>query len=68
MDIQFRLVLPLVTACVLGAASASAEETYTIVFKDQRIVPEVLHFPTGQKIKLIVDNQDPTPEEFEVIP
>ncbi len=65
MNIQFRLVLPLLAACVLGAAPASAQETYTIVFKDHRIVPDVLQVPSGQKIKLIVDNQDPTPEEFE---
>ena len=65
MTIRFRLVLPLLAACVLDAASASAQETYTVVFKDHRIVPDVLQVPWGQKIKLIVDNQDPTPEEFE---
>jgi len=65
VDIQIRLVLPLLAASVLGAAPASAQETYTIVFKNHRIVPDVLQVPSGQKIKLIVDNQDPTPEEFE---
>jgi hypothetical protein len=65
MKILFRLVLPLFSAWILGAAPASAQETYTVVFKDHRIVPDVLEVPSGRKIKLIVDNQDPTPEEFE---
>jgi hypothetical protein len=33
--------------------------------KDHRIVPQELQVPAGQKITLIVDNQDATPEEFE---
>jgi plastocyanin len=45
--------------------SALADESYTIVFKDHRIVPAELQVPAGQKITLIVDNQDATPEEFE---
>jgi len=63
--LRFPLVLALLAACVLAAAPAFAQETYTVVFKDHRIVPDVLQVPSGQKIKLIVDNQDPTPEEFE---
>jgi hypothetical protein len=49
----------------VGAAPASAQETYTIVIKDHRMNPAELEIPAGQKIKLLVDNQDPTPEEFE---
>ncbi|MGQ0578862.1 MAG: cupredoxin domain-containing protein [Betaproteobacteria bacterium] len=65
MSIQSRLALALFAACVLGVVPASAEEIYTVVFKDHRIVPDVLEVPAGKKIKLVVDNQDPTPEEFE---
>jgi hypothetical protein len=43
----------------------SAQETYTIVIKDHRMNPAELEVPAGKKIKLLVDNQDPTPEEFE---
>jgi hypothetical protein len=42
-----------------------AAEFYTIVIKDHRFSPETVTVPAGQKVKLIVDNQDPTPEEFE---
>jgi len=38
---------------------------YTIVIKDHKFAPEELTIPAGEKIKLRVDNQDPTPEEFE---
>lgn len=44
---------------------ALAEDTFTIVFKDHRIVPQELQVPAGRKITLIVDNQDATAEEFE---
>ena len=65
MILRFLLVLALLSACVLGVAPASAQETYTIVIKDNRMSPAELEVPAGMKIKLLVDNQDPTPEEFE---
>jgi heme/copper-type cytochrome/quinol oxidase subunit 2 len=52
-------------ALTLLAGTAFAEDTFTIAFKDHRIVPAELVVPAGKKIKLIVDNQDATPEEFE---
>ncbi|HEY2981701.1 MAG TPA: cupredoxin domain-containing protein [Anaerolineales bacterium] len=65
MTLRFHLVLALLAACALGAAPASAQETYTIVIKDHRISPAELEVPAGKKIKLLVDNQDPSAEEFE---
>jgi hypothetical protein len=63
--LRFPLALALLAACVLGAIPASAQETYTIVIKGNRMSPAELEVPAGKKIKLLVDNQDPTPEEFE---
>ena len=52
--------------CGLPAQSARAEGTgFTIVIKDHRFTPTELTVPAGQKIRLVVENQDPTPEEFE---
>lgn len=65
MILRFPLVLALFATFVLGAVPASAQETYTIVIKDHRMSPAELEVPAGKKIKLLVDNQDPTPEEFE---
>ncbi len=54
----------------LGFRSSFAQEadTYTLVIKNHQFEPSELQVPVGQKFKLIVDNQDPTPEEFESHP
>ena len=44
---------------------AATQEPYTIVLKDHKFEPAQLNVPSGQKIKIVIDNQDPTPEEFE---
>jgi plastocyanin len=49
-----------------GAAGASAAEPeVTLVIKNHRFEPAELKVKAGEKIKLIVHNQDGTPEEFE---
>ncbi len=65
MSLRIPLVLALLAAFAVGSAPAFAQDTYTIVIKDHRLIPPVLEVPAGKKIKLLVDNQDPTPEEFE---
>ena len=40
-------------------------EEFTIIIKDHLFTPAEVTIPAGKKVKLIVDNQDPTPEEFE---
>ena len=65
MVLRFPIVFVLFATFVLGTDSAFAQETYTIVIKDHRMSPTELVVPAGKKIKLLVDNQDPTPEEFE---
>lgn len=50
----------------LAAGSASAEEVEAkLVIRDHKFEPVELTVPAGKKIKLLVDNQDATPEEFE---
>src|SRR5262245_44253003 len=38
---------------------------FQIVIKDHRFTPTELAIPAGTKVRLVVVNQDPTPEEFE---
>ncbi len=38
---------------------------YELSIKDHRFYPESLEIPAGTKVKLLVKNQDATPEEFE---
>jgi plastocyanin len=50
----------------LGAGAASAAENeFNLVIKNHRFEPVELKVPAGARIKLVVQNQDPTPEEFE---
>lgn len=58
------LSLLVVACCLSGAASADPLE-YRLVIRNHRFEPIELKVPSGQKIRLLVENQDPTPEEFE---
>lgn len=58
------LPLTLALGYSLSAAPADLKE-FTLVIKDHRFQPERLEVPGDTRIKLIVDNQDTTPEEFE---
>jgi len=58
--------LALLAAGFAFSAQAFADTPeYTITIKNHRFEPEELRVPAGKKIKLIVVNEDPTPEEFE---
>ena len=53
-------------ALMAAPAPALAEtKEYTIVIKDHVFEPAEVRVPAGEKIRLIVLNQDITPEEFE---
>ena len=50
---------------LLPLFAQAADDVYTIQIKDHRFVPEKLTVPAGKKIKLLIENTDATPEEFE---
>ena len=52
-------------ALVLPLGVAAAPQDYAVIIKNHRFEPAEIIVPAGQKIKLVVDNQDATPEEFE---
>ena len=60
-----RLIAALLLGFACAVAFAADPVQFTLVIKNHRFVPAELKVPAGQKIKLVVDNQDPTPEEFE---
>ena len=45
--------------------SFSADLEVTLVIKDHHFVPAEIKVPADKKVKLIIDNQDATAEEFE---
>lgn len=59
---SFALTLALLSTS--GAVSA-AEPEVLLVIKGHRFEPSELKVPAGKRVKLVVHNQDPTPEEFE---
>ena len=57
------------TAALLIASPAFADDEapieYKLTIKDHKFEPTEIKAPAGKKLKLIVHNADPTPEEFE---
>lgn len=48
-----------------ASAASAEEEVYEVIIKDHRFVPAEVVLPSDKKVKLVVSNQDSTPEEFE---
>lgn len=55
----------LVLCLALGTQAALAAPLVELRIKDHLFFPETLEIPANTKIKLLVINEDPTPEEFE---
>ena len=58
-----KKLLSLLSLLCLSAWAADPE--FALVIRDHRFEPAEIRVPAGQKIKLVVHNQDATPEEFE---
>lgn len=56
-------LLALALGC-LPLLSMAADEI-AITIKDHKFAPAEVRVPAGQKVKLVIENQDATPEEFE---
>jgi len=59
------LAYSLVLSTLLSVSIAAHAEDYVLTLKSNQFSPKVLTIPAGQKIKITVKNQDPTPAEFE---
>jgi cupredoxin-like protein len=60
----FRWIAAVYWLLVVGAAGAD-DPSFKLTLRDHRFEPAELVVPAGQKLKLEVENQDATPEEFE---
>lgn len=65
LPVAIAATLTLALAAFVHPAALAAPPEYRLVIKDHRFTPTELEVPAGQKIRLVVENQDPTPEEFE---
>ena len=57
-----HLLLALV---LLPGLAFAADSEFSLVIRDHRFEPAELRVPASKKIKLVIDNRDATPEEFE---
>lgn len=64
MGVIMKSVLGIIVAVLALNAQAEMQE-FKVVIKDHHFIPAEVKVPAGVKIKLIVENQDATPEEFE---
>lgn len=62
MKSTLRLVL---LSLILAAATMVQANEFHILIKDHRFDPAELKVPAGERVKLIIVNQDATAEEFE---
>ncbi|MBI3601778.1 MAG: cupredoxin domain-containing protein [Candidatus Omnitrophica bacterium] len=49
----------------LPALAFASQEPYGLVIKDHKFEPARLTIPANTKVKILIENQDATPEEFE---
>jgi len=50
---------------LIGAPARAETPEFTLVIEFHRFIPAELKVPAGQKIRLLVENRDPSAEEFE---
>ena len=55
----------LISASLLGTHAWAADLEVLLVIKNHRFEPAEVKVPAGQRVKLMVHNQDSTAEEFE---
>lgn len=61
-------ILATVSLCLFALTlpvRAEDAPVFEIVIKEHKFTPDTLEVPSKKKVKLVVKNQDPTPEEFE---
>jgi plastocyanin len=58
-----KLILSLTLALPISAFAQLPHFALTI--KDHRFVPSEITVPAGKRIRLVIENKDSTPEEFE---
>ncbi len=60
-----RLAVALFTALTTATAFAAGEPEFHLVLDKHKFTPDRIEVPAGKKVKLLVENRDATPAEFE---
>lgn len=62
---HFAVLTTTVLTAAMLAAPAFAAGPITLTIKDHKFTPEKITAPAGERVQLVVVNEDATPEEFE---
>jgi plastocyanin len=65
MDSKPLPMLLLVAMLLLAGAALAQDAEVRLVIREHKFDPSEVKAPAGKKIKLVIDNQDATAEEFE---
>jgi len=60
-----RLLVAAYALLGVTAVLAAGEPEFAITLRDHQFTPADIRIPAGVKVKLVVDNQDAGPEEFD---
>jgi hypothetical protein len=59
------IFLTFITFVVAAGLAWADDPQFTLTIKEHRFAPAELQIPAGVKVKLMIKNEDSTPEEFE---
>lgn len=61
------MLIGVATAAMATAtvAAAAPEPEFALVLREHRFTPAEITVPAGKRVRLVVDNQDAAPEEFD---
>ena len=65
MRLSRFLATAFLSVSLIAGSAVAAEPEVLLVIKNQKFEPIELKVPAGQRVKLVVHNQDGAPEEFE---
>ena len=60
---MLRLIAAALLTASLGAFAADGD--INVVIENHKFTPDRVEVPAGKKVKLVIENKDATPEEFE---
>jgi plastocyanin len=62
---RFAGIVALATGLLVGTPAVAADDEFKLVIENHKFQPAEVMVPAGKKIKLLIENRDATPEEFE---
>jgi len=63
--LSLNVALALAFLLLAPVPASAAEDEFKLVIQDHKFQPTEVVVPSGKKVKLVIENRDATPEEFE---